>query len=410
MLRLVGMLLCAFALLTPLNFASAQSGTEKPVQLRLTNTLTERVDYYLIIEGTYKSIGFIKPRSVVDIEARSGQQWMFGVNRKPFQTYTTRNELFQSLTIAPEDKRRPPIVANAYQPPIGGKQAAKSTADTAKTQVTTNTQAAAQEPEVTQDENGLSWFTMKFQDENGADNVQLLHAVPESDNVQFVATCSSEDGGINTEVFLPADVSQLPDGTKIKVRFVARGVDQTFTARVLKGSSGEGDQGALFNVPVDDPFWQALPKASAVNYRIATLPTIRMSLAGMSRPTGEFLRDCRLFKSAQPVAAAQTQSGGKDTCRAASNTKSTDGGKSVTVTIVNRTNEYRNIDWIDFNGQNVNYAGLNSGDSFSVQTSTTHPWMATDGPGNCIEIFLAKRDGSTIELSRASPGFGAEND
>ena len=34
------------------------------------------------------------------------------------------------------------------------------------------------------------------------------------------------------------------------------------------------------------------------------------------------------------------------------------------------------------------YANLNPGEEFTISTFLTHPWMFTDGPGNCVEMFM----------------------
>ena len=88
--------------------------------------------------------------------------------------------------------------------------------------------------------------------------------------------------------------------------------------------------------------------------------------------------------------------------------KSTDGGKNVTITFINKTSESRTAMWVDFKGNPVQYFTLEPGQSYKQQTWTTHPWFFTDGPGNCIEAMIPSAGKSTYKIKVPSPGFGDE--
>jgi hypothetical protein len=68
------------------------------------------------------------------------------------------------------------------------------------------------------------------------------------------------------------------------------------------------------------------------------------------------------------------------------------------VTFVNSSGMYRGIMWIDFQGQFKNYGGLNSGEKKTISTFRTHPWMITDGPGDCIQLVLPAAEPATVTL------------
>ncbi len=93
-----------------------------------------------------------------------------------------------------------------------------------------------------------------------------------------------------------------------------------------------------------------------------------------------------------PVAAAAPS------CQTRSTLKSIESSTPATITFINTSGMYRSILWIDFNGQPKDYANLNSGDQVTQQTFLTHPWMITDGPGNCIEIVMPKPGSSVVQL------------
>jgi hypothetical protein len=82
----------------------------------------------------------------------------------------------------------------------------------------------------------------------------------------------------------------------------------------------------------------------------------------------------------------------------------------VKVKFTNKSGEYRGVFWVDYNGQMVNYANLNPGQSYTIDTFVSHPWVFTDGPGNCIEMFYPAKGKTRYNLTVKSPGFGEDGD
>lgn len=82
----------------------------------------------------------------------------------------------------------------------------------------------------------------------------------------------------------------------------------------------------------------------------------------------------------------------------------------VKVKFVNKSGEYRGVFWVDYKGQLVNYANLNPGESYTIDTFVSHPWVFTDGPGNCIEMFYPAKGKNRYNLTVKSPGFGEDGD
>lgn len=80
----------------------------------------------------------------------------------------------------------------------------------------------------------------------------------------------------------------------------------------------------------------------------------------------------------------------------------------VTVTFINRTDALRNVTWLDFKGKPVDYAQLQPGEKFTINTFITHPWMFTDGPGNCHEIFMPKKNLTTFRITVERQDIGDE--
>lgn len=95
-------------------------------------------------------------------------------------------------------------------------------------------------------------------------------------------------------------------------------------------------------------------------------------------------------------------------CAKFGNVKSQNSNRPVTVTFVNKSGEYRAVMWVDFNGRLVDYAGLNPGERFRIDTYVTHPWVFTDGPGNCVEMFMPRKNVRTFNLTRRATGQGGD--
>ena len=69
--------------------------------------------------------------------------------------------------------------------------------------------------------------------------------------------------------------------------------------------------------------------------------------------------------------------------------KSLNSKTPLTVTFVNKSGEFRGVKWVDFKGKWVSYAKLTPGQSYTVKTYATHPWVFTDSNGDCVEMWVA---------------------
>ena len=115
-------------------------------------------------------------------------------------------------------------------------------------------------------------------------------------------------------------------------------------------------------------------------------------------------RITRVLASGAPAnAGPAAQPAANASCRNVGKIRSKNSNVPVSVTFRNRTNSFRGVMWIDFNGQPVNYANLEPGQKFTVNTFVTHPWMFTDGPGNCAEVFMPKAGVNTFNITARNP-------
>jgi hypothetical protein len=90
--------------------------------------------------------------------------------------------------------------------------------------------------------------------------------------------------------------------------------------------------------------------------------------------------------------------------------KSKNSNTPTTITFVNGASTMRGIMWLGFDGQPKDYANLQVGESVTLQTFLTHPWMVVTGPGDCLEIVMPVEGGSVVSLFDDGPGAGEEGE
>lgn len=99
------------------------------------------------------------------------------------------------------------------------------------------------------------------------------------------------------------------------------------------------------------------------------------------------------------VILASASSAAAESCDLFGKIKSLKSVKPVTVTFINKTTEPRYVDWLDFKGEQENRALLQPGGKTTVKTFVSHPWMFSDEPGNCHEIYLPKAKDKTFRIT-----------
>lgn len=261
---------------------------------------------------------------------------------------------------------------------------------------------------------GYVWDYYRYLDADPFQSALVLqYGVPETDDILFTAECVIGAGGTYVDVTLDADIGSYVSGQTADVQFVSSGFSRVLTGTVIQ----EFIWGVTLRVETNDPLWAAIRDSSVLYYNLTGVPARELNLRGSAAPTSEFINDCaagRLTPAdyAGPAAPPPPQppaGGGKGTlsCASLGSIRSVDGGAPANITFVNDTEGYRVVMWIDFNGNFVEYAALNPGQSYVQPTVVGHPWMITDGPGNCLEIYAPTAGASTFRLT-ASGAFGPE--
>lgn len=68
------------------------------------------------------------------------------------------------------------------------------------------------------------------------------------------------------------------------------------------------------------------------------------------------------------------------------------------VRFVHYSGDRRDMHWLDYAGQAHNFITLKPGQQVTAETFLTHPWMITDGAGNCLEIVLPRPGTSVVRF------------
>ena len=277
-------------------------------------------------------------------------------------------------------------------------------------------------PATAQNPDGFQWSSNQFTDEaeRGVTASELRYSVPETDNVAVYGYCNARSSATSVSMKFAADFGQAQNGDNVQIRFLGEGFNTIYPAVVDIPQSEEGLYGVRMDLPFEDPLWSALKRMSSIAYSVNGGQFVTLGLSGSSRAINQFLDEC-MFYGGQGGNIAQPQAPGQPagqtgqvydprwaTCETMGNNRSQRSDVPLTVTFVNRSEGYRSVMWIGFDGQPVNYANLNPGEQFSVSTFLTHPWMFTDGPGNCIEMFMPQQGVGVFNITAPNRDFGPE--
>ncbi|WP_417599276.1 hypothetical protein [Pararhodobacter oceanensis] len=242
-------------------------------------------------------------------------------------------------------------------------------------------------------------------------SLSLVYGVPETDDVQMFADCGIGAGGPLVRATVGAPIGDLPGGAGVQISFSAPGYAQTLNAEVVRHE--EFFHGVEIVIEPDDSLLTELAQRAALTYAVHGQPAATISLAGSAGPVRSFAGDCAHIGDLTPnIVPASSHSSappiGSFGCNMFPGLASRNSDVAQNVTFVNNSPGYRVVMWLGFDGQPVEYGRLNPGESLSLQSFLTHPWMFTDGPGNCIQIIELQPGVSSYSIAAPSPDFGSE--
>ena len=223
----------------------------------------------------------------------------------------------------------------------------------------------------------------------------LVYGIPESDGAQFIATCKSPK---RITVQAASDVTGLENDEDTSTSFRGDRFSQSFESQVIGIDAENGITGTEFTVTADDPFWPGLIKQGRVRYGVPASKPATMNLGDDRDNIIAFLDACRNPGGGQQAKPVDNNA---NSCAGFGKLRSKNSNQAVTITFVNKTNAFRALMWLDFKGQPQDFGNLNPGERKTINTFVTHPWMFTDGPGNCQEIYQPRPGDQRFNITKS---------
>ena len=306
-------------------------------------------------------------------------------------------------------------------------------------------------------ESGMEWQFFQTNDP-GNKTTRLIYGVPETDNVQVSGACvhSSSVGANFSIVTFGADIGDLENGKNTDLRVSGGGFDHALKGKIFRATGEEGVSGVQVDIGNDDPLWRAFAEKDSVDYLVPGYKAASLDLTRGRDKIQQFVKACETFGDASPPVESAGGDAEKDafnsakelgtieaweafisnyptgfradlaraymktlgpsgppsvstvtsasdaSCRDRPNLRSQNYNSATKLTFINRSGGMRGILWLDFDGQPKEYANLHDGEQIMLDTFMTHPWMVTDGPGNCLRIVLPQKGASVVELGGGS--------
>lgn len=251
----------------------------------------------------------------------------------------------------------------------------------------------------------FQWQANAYNDESnkGKYTAFLTQGVPETDNVAFRSTCTPGSSATFAATVFVYNTGNLERNTDVQLSFFVNGKRvHRMPGLVYHAEQEEGVSGVFVRAEVDDPIWGVLSRNSFVHYEANGMGQASMNLSGSSRAIDTFLADCRGIFGMQVVDDRDNEENNvaeAKSCRQFGNIRSKNSNQALSVRFTNKTSSYRSVMWLDYSGTPVHYKDLDAGESYVQQTFAGHPWMFTDGPGNCKEVFVPKRGSTSFEMT-----------
>lgn len=85
-------------------------------------------------------------------------------------------------------------------------------------------------------------------------------------------------------------------------------------------------------------------------------------------------------------------------CLNTSDRRSVLGEDRLVIRLVNTQNDELNVYWIDYDGKEVYYKTLKSGEAYDQPTYVSHPWVIRDKKQKCIKIFTPVGESLEVKL------------
>ena len=290
----------------------------------------------------------------------------------------------------------------------------------------------------------MVWTYHQYEDalNNGRITSQFQVGVPQTDNIVTRGTCAVGSGGSFSTVLFGANIPQNRIGNTFSIRFNTSSGPKIKQGVAVGSDYEESISGIEIAINNDDLIWRSMANMNALTY-VVSGQTYTLPLRGSGRTIASFLHDCNFYATqSQNQLGTQNAKNNQSTftnkkhltndatkkptdepfvikteeaidprwasCDLLQDEFSKKSDFPVKMTVINKTDSHRAVMWIDFKGNPKEYASLETGETFTINTYVSHPWMFTDGPGNCLEMFMPHQGVDTFNITAVNRDFGPE--
>ncbi|WP_158514979.1 VHL beta domain-containing protein [Nioella nitratireducens] len=238
-----------------------------------------------------------------------------------------------------------------------------------------------------------------------ASNVTLVYGVPETDNVQFFGRCVAEGATPVVQAQIWADTGANANGTPVTLTVSGIGMAPVSMPGEITGVNADvGITGVAVRLGFDDPLFNLMTNQQSVNYHLDEGTPLSLSTDGFQEHLAGFLAACSAMTSAvapppEPTMPAPGAPALDLSCDRIGELRSLEGVTPQRVTFTNQADGVRGIVWIDYDGGFLDMGGLSPGESITIDTYLTHPFMITDGRGNCTEVMAPVAGEASFQIT-----------
>lgn len=244
----------------------------------------------------------------------------------------------------------------------------------------------------------------------------LQHGVPETDDRDFRADCSTQSGF--AKITFQQAPAGLQEGMPQAVRITAGDFEGIYNAF---GSSSANEAGVSLpevNIEMTDPLWEAMIRESELSISVEGLPAHAVSLKGSANPVRLFVATCNLPQEIVSDDAYGAEEPGSDlSCAELGRVRSVEAVRPGQIVFRNASQQPIEVQWVDYRGGERPYARLEPGQILEQQTYVSHAWTVRGANGECRGIYVTRTPYREVVIQGpktfgvpGNDGFGATNE
>ncbi|MFN3249654.1 hypothetical protein [Roseibium album] len=242
----------------------------------------------------------------------------------------------------------------------------------------------------------------------------LQHTVPQTDNRDFRADCTTQSGF--AKITFQQAPAGLQEGMPQAIRVTAGDYSATFNAF---GSSNANEAGISLpevNIEMTDPLWEAMIRQSELSIAVEGLQPYPVSLGGSANPIRLFVATCSLPQQIVGDGAFGEDPGSDLSCSELGRVRSVEAVQPGQIVFRNSGRQPVEVHWVDYRGGERPYARLEAGQILEQQTYVSHAWTVRGANGECRGIYVTQSPyrevvigGSGTFGNTNAGGFGGSN-